>query len=156
MSWKEVTSFFVAGNPRPQPRQRHRVIRVNGKLKGAGFTDPKSKVHTWKDLFALEAAKHLPEEPLSGSLKVSITFIFKRPKSHYRTGKRANELKEYVPVYHTAKPDRDNAEKAVLDILTQIGFWRDDAQVAAGEVSKIYADPGMIPGALIDVQEYET
>ncbi len=104
----------------------------------------------------MEAAKHLPEEPLSGSLKVSITFIFKRPKSHYRTGKRANELKEYVPVYHTAKPDRDNAEKAVLDILTQIGFWRDDAQVAAGEVSKIYADPGMIPGALIDVQEYET
>ena len=156
MSWHEVASFFVAGDPKPQPRQRHRVIKVNSKLKGAGFTDPKNPVHTWKDLIALEAEKCLPGAPLTGPLRVSITFYFRRPQGHFRTGKNAGLLKDWAPEFHTAKPDRDNAEKAVLDIMTQIGFWGDDSQVVGGQVWKRYADPGQVPGAKITIEEWRT
>ena len=153
MTWREVASFFVAGDPKAQPRRRFRTVVRNGKTVGASYKDLKNPVHTWKDLVALEAEKHLPVSPLTGPLRVSINFLFQRPKSHYRTGRYSQDLKDSAPMFHTAKPDRDNLEKAVLDILTQIGFWRDDAQVVAGEVLKRYENPGHRPGAYIWIEE---
>lgn len=37
-------------------------------------------------------------------------------------------------------PDLDNLAKAALDALTELGFWRDDAQICGLIVTKIYDD----------------
>jgi Holliday junction resolvase RusA-like endonuclease len=52
---------------------------------------------------------------------------------------------------HTAKPDSDNALKAVMDCMTQLGMWRDDALVCSTIVEKFYAAKAQAPGAVIQV-----
>lgn len=88
-------------------------------------------------------------------LRVDITFYFPRPKSHYRTGKHANELKPTPPMFHTGKPDRDNADKAILDQLTVSRMWLDDKQVCDGRIRKFYADMRG-PGVSITISEATT
>ena len=66
----------------------------------------------------------------------------KRPKSHFRTGKFANYIKEkWIKLPHTKKPDIDNLIKFVLDALQgQNGFFLDDSQVIRLYAEKIYTD----------------
>lgn len=137
--------FRVYGEPRGQPRPRAFARKMGGKFVARVFES--GTAEGWKSLIAAEAAAHVPDSPiLRGPVRVDAFFIFPRPKSHYRTGKRADELRADAPTWHTAKPDRDNLDKALLDALTQLGgFWSDDCQVCAGEIQKFYAGrPGLL------------
>ena len=142
----------VYGELKGQPRPRAFARRMgDGKFVARVFES--GTAEGWKSLIAAEAAKHRPAEPISGPVFVNAYFIFPRPKSHYRTGKRANELRADAPEWHTSKPDRDNLDKALLDALTQLGgFWRDDCQVCAGVLQKSYGD---LPGVMILIGELE-
>lgn len=53
----------------------------------------------------------------------------------------------------TSRPDCDNIVKLLLDVMTDLQFWNDDAQVAKLEVRKLYAEK---PSIWICVDEYET
>lgn len=149
----------VYGDPRPQPRQRHRAFKMGGRIVSQNYTPKKDPVNTWKDLIALSAREYLPETPIAGPIRVDSSYKFRRPKSHYRTGRFSHQLKDSAPYYHTKKPDRDNLDKSFLDIMTQIGFWRDDCQVVSGEMEKTYAAQGERPGALFVItileEQYE-
>ena len=154
MSWTIVSVFFVAGDPVAQPRQRHRVITKGGRAYAMNYTTKTAPVHTWKDLIALRAEKHLPDVPIDKPIRLSLVFWFRRPKSHYRTGKNAHLLKDSAPAFHTKKPDFDNCAKSVADIMTQIGFWRDDAQLMSVKVKKLYQTGNERPGVYILVEEW--
>lgn len=52
--------------------------------------------------------------------------------------------------YKISKPDTDNLQKMLKDIMTELKFWKDDALVASEIVEKFYAD---IPGLFIVIQE---
>ena len=130
----DTIQFFVEGDPKPQPRLR--AFSINGT---ARVYDPHT-AEGWKSAIADAARPHCPPEPWRGAVGVMLLFNFKRPKSHYRTGKRAGELREDVPDWHTKKPDGDNLVKAVLDAMTLLGFWVDDSQVCSLEVDKVYMD----------------
>lgn len=72
-------------------------------------------------------------------------FLFPRPKCHFGSGKNANNLKPYAPIFHTNKPDIDKLERCVLDALTGI-VWVDDSQVCVvSNKSKVWANehPGV-------------
>lgn len=143
----------VYGEPKGQPRPRAFARKMgDGKFVARVFES--GTAEGWKSLIAAEAAKHRPAEPISGPVWVDAYFVFARPKSHYRTGKRANELREDAPAWHTSKPDRDNLDKALLDALTQLGgFWRDDCQVSAGVLQKSYGDR---PGVMILIEAVDS
>lgn len=144
--------FRVDGDPRPQPRQRHRAFKMGGRIITQNYTPKKDPVNTWKDLIALSAREHLPERPFTGPLRVTAEYFFRRPKSHYRTGKYSDLLKDDAPYYHTKKPDRDNLDKSFMDIMTNIGFWHDDCQIVGGSVCKYYTAPGERPGARFEIE----
>lgn len=137
----EQITIEVDGDPKGQPRARAFV----GRTGRARVYDP-GTAEGWKAQIAMAARGVLPAEPLQGPLEVNILLRFRRPRCHYRTGKRAAELRPYAPCWHTAKPDRDNCDKSILDALTQLGAWRDDAQVVDGRVAKVWSDR---PGATI-------
>lgn len=135
-----MIQFIVHGLPKPQPR--HRAFRRGNH---AAVYDPGTAAG-WKALVAHAADPYRPDAPMDGPLRVDLTFLFPRPKRLLR--KRDSDQR--IP--HDKKPDRDNLEKAVLDTLTQLGFWRDDCQVCAGEVKKAYvAKENDTPGVEITI-----
>lgn len=132
--------FFAPGIPKGQPRPRAFAFQGRARVFDPGTAEG------WKSAVA-EAARPFLGSALTAALSVQIHFVFPRPKSHYlpATARRAVAvLREDAPAHHTAKPDADNAAKAVLDALTTLGMWKDDAQVAALTVTKNFGDT---PGA---------
>lgn len=152
MSQGRHVSFFVAGEPKGQPRPRAFARKMGGKYVARVFDA--GTAEGWKGNIALAAKPHTPAAPFTGPIEVSLTFLMPRPKGHFRTGRNAHRLRDTAPIYHTAKPDADNLAKAVLDALTQIGgWWGDDQQVAQLGVDKFYPEPGGAPGCWIKVRQ---
>lgn len=142
-------SFFVTGEPRGQPRPRAFVFRGQARIYNP------AQAESWKTCISAAAQPHIPTQPFTGPICLELTFYFPRPKSHFGTGKNALHLKPNAPTWHTQKPDRDNAEKAVMDAMTLLGFWTDDCQVCSGEPKKIWCPPGMKPGCQITLVPLE-
>jgi len=86
--------------------------------------------------FLAIAHQHAPEKPIDAPIKLSATFTFARPKSHYRTN---GEVKPNSSQYHTSRPDADNLCKFVLDALNGV-FWRDDSLIYRVDAVKCYGD----------------
>jgi len=131
----------VDGIPKGQPRPRAFAFKGHARIYDAGTAEG------WKSLVANAVKPHLPPAPLEGPVRVDMIFRFPRPKRLCRKKDPPGE----VP--HTAKPDIDNLEKSVFDALQQIGVFRDDGQVCAGEVLKFYHAIGGRPGATIRVED---
>lgn len=130
ITWEIVKRFDVLGIPKGQPRGRSFVRQAKGRTM-SGIYDP-GTADDWKARIISEAFRVLPVSPLTGPVRVDIDLFFPRPKRLCRKADPDG------PVLHTAKPDRDNSDKCVLDALTQVGFFADDAQVCGGEVRKWY------------------
>lgn len=43
-------------------------------------------------------------------------------------------------VWKDTRPDLDNMVKLLLDAMTQMEFWEDDAQIVSLSVAKLYSD----------------
>jgi Holliday junction resolvase RusA-like endonuclease len=65
---------------------------------------------------------------------LEVAFTSPRPKRHFvKAGLRPSS-----PTWFCSKPTADNAAKAVMDALTQLGLWRDDAQVVSLQGRKTF------------------
>lgn len=136
---RETITFFVEGDPKGQPRSR---ACIRGKH--AGVYDP-GTADAWKMAVAevwRNVAKRDTYGPFETAVSVRLVFYFRRPKGHYRTGKNAGILRDGLSVFHTGKPDLDNLAKAVLDVLTRLGAWKDDALVNQMIVERLWAREG--------------
>lgn len=139
MSWQLYCAFDVLGEPKGQPRPR--AFSRGGH---ASVYNP-ATAEGWKGSIALAARASLPPAPIDCPVRVAVSFYFPRP---------ARLLRKKDPdglIPHTAKPDSDNAAKAVLDCLTSVGMWRDDALVCSLVAEKYYAARGQASGALIQI-----
>jgi len=143
-----MISFHVDGDPQGQPRPRARY-------KGPkGVYTPSGKAKQWARTVEAIAAQHRPSKPLAGAVRIELFFEFKRPKSHYGMGVwSVNQLKKSAPKEHIQKPDIDNLEALVLNCLTRVQFWHDDAQVNKVEKAKQWTKT--MPGVWIQVQGKE-
>lgn len=95
----------------------------------------------WRQAVAAEAMIAMGGEfirgPWLGPLELQAVFMFARPKSHYRSGAHAGELKPGAPEHHATKPDTDKLLRSVGDALTGI-LVRDDSQFAIVHAWKAY------------------
>lgn len=144
----DAISFVVPGEPVAQPRQRHGVRKIRGRLMSAPYRDDKHPVHTYKQAVQLSARTAHQGDVLAGPVRLVVEFVFPRPA--YMTWKR----KAMPRVLHTAKPDNDNLIKAVKDALNG-AVWRDDAQVCSESIDKFYAAGDEQPHTLIIVMPLE-
>ena len=120
----ETTIHF---EPVSLKRHRHR-------LKG-GTYDPSKKD---KDEF-INAIGELPTEKMSNPIKCQLHFFCKRPKNHYKSGKKSHELKDNAPKYNTNNKDLDNMVKFVLDALND-KLYTDDCLIIEINCIKSYSD----------------
>ncbi len=139
------TQFDVSGSPKGQPRPR--AFSRGGH---ASVYDP-GTAEGWKGQIALAAKPHIPSPPWEGPIGLWLDFRIARPASHFRKRKGVAVLREDAAEWVTAKPDADNYAKAVMDCLTQIGWWRDDSQVSVLRATKRYVVDDEVPGCRIKV-----
>lgn len=113
--------FTVLGVAAPQGSKRH---------VGKGVLVESSKaVGPWRDSVAWccqQAIEPLGMYPLTGPLRVHLSFWLRRPKAVRKA--------EWV----SKRPDLDKLVRSTLDGLTMGGAWVDDAQVADLAASKKY------------------
>lgn len=132
---QKLMQIFVSGKPHAQTRARH---NANGQI----YSNATKGLKMWKqrlraDFSLVQQRKGLSR--LSGALCVDMTFLMP-----------ILEVKRWGELAHT-KPDKDNLEKAVLDVMGECGFFEvGDSQVAAGEVRKFWCQPGQ-EGVLIEI-----
>ncbi|MEU8780032.1 RusA family crossover junction endodeoxyribonuclease [Streptomyces sp. NPDC048637] len=131
----------VIGTPAPQGSKRH--------VGGGRMVESSKKVKPWRNAISTEALNHtFGTWPY---VAVFATFRLKRPKSHYRTGRFADQLKADAPEYPAKYPDVDKLCRSTLDGLKAGGAFADDAQVVKLYAHKVYATREEEPGALIRV-----
>lgn len=128
--------FTVLG----RPQQRGSKIAAPIPKRGGGWVqtpdgrpvvaardmNPKSK--DW--MHSVRAAAHEAYDGplLHGPISLSVGFFFRRPKSHYRTGKFSGQLKDSAPEIHAQSPDLAKLVRCLEDALTGV-VWHDDRQV---------------------------
>lgn len=142
-------AFSVVGRPIPQGSKRH---------VGRGILVESSNVKPWRDSIvatAIEAAG-MDWCGYAGPVRMEVTFAFRRPKSHYRTGANADLLRNGAPTFpsNQANGDLDKLLRAVFDALTTAAVIRDDSQVVEVSAGKIYLSPDQREGAEITVMRW--
>lgn len=106
--------------------------------KGINFKS--RRVYTTSELRDVEAKfdaylfPHRPDEPLTGAVRLLVHWMFPVTGKH-----KDGEWK-------TTKPDIDNAVKTLIDRMTRLGYWKDDAQIVGLLIEKRYSE---IPGVYI-------
>lgn len=150
MSSQVNLEFTVHGCAVSQPRQRHTpLMRDGAPVIGRGgrpivinYTPTKSPANQWKSDVKHEAwiaiSKASIQYNRSGPLRIDIDVYFPRPQKFMRVKDPDG------PLYHIAKPDRDNIDKGILDALKGVVF-NDDSQVCQGEIRKYYHEKNGMP-----------
>lgn len=129
------TQFFIPMIPPTVTAQEHRVgISKAGK---PYFYDS-AEIKAAKAKFRDHLAAYVPKQRYTGPVRLMVKWLFPITGNH-RDGE-----------YKTSKPDTDNLQKILKDLLTALHFWKDDALVVSEIVEKFYADQ---PGIFICIQD---
>lgn len=120
----------VYGVPVPQGSKnvyRGRLVEAQG-----------TKLKVWREEVKQAAAKVYQDEPLTGAIRLEVTFWMPRGKT----------VKRELP---TVPPDGDKLLRAIGDSLTGT-IYVDDSQITDCTIFKRYADDRM-PGATIRISQ---
>jgi crossover junction endodeoxyribonuclease RusA len=145
--------FMVIGTPIPQGSKKAVRLRTGRTL----ILEDNKETKPWREAVASSALNAAAEQHWQAPREISlhVTFLFRRPKNHYGTGRYANTLKPNAPHWHSVTPDCDKCVRAVGDSLTTAGVIRDDKCIVHIDASKVYAEAGQPTGALITLTPAE-
>lgn len=125
--------FFMAMIPPTCTHQEKQVRVVNGK---PVFYEP-AELRAAREKLRAHLGHHVPEKKFSGAVRLTTWWCFP-VKGKHKPGE-----------YRTSKPDTDNLVKMLKDVMTDLHFWTDDAQVASEVIEKYWTD---IPGIYVKVE----
>lgn len=127
-----IIQFFLSMIPPTVTHQEKKVTVVKGKPKLYEPEELKTARVKLRDALAL----HRPETPIAGGVGLYVKWCF--PRGCHPDGS-----------YRITKPDTDNLQKLLKDVMTELRFWEDDARVAFELVEKFWAEK---PGIFIHVE----
>jgi Holliday junction resolvase RusA-like endonuclease len=128
------TEFFVAMQPPTVTHQEKKIHVVKGKpitYEPAELTAARSKLQD-------HIGKYVPVVKYTGAVRCVVKWLFPV------TGKHRNGE------WKTSPPDTHNLNKLLFDVMTDLGFWTDDALVVSEIIEKFWAD---VPGIYIRIEE---
>ena len=115
--------FLLLDPPTATAQERQVTIVRNRPI----FYQPE-KLKEAKRILRLYLRPFKPKEPIQGPIELKVSWLFPRGKRH--------KHKEW----RVTKPDTDNLQKMLKDVMTDLGFWVDDAQVVKEVVEKLWCD----------------
>jgi len=126
-----MISFTIFGKPQPKER-----ARVTNRLTRGGKRITVTPNHTrWaEEDFRIQAARHRPDKPMEGPIRLQLHFYCPIPKSWSKLKQRKAIDGEIFP---TVTPDLDNLIKLIVDAMSQ-QFYLDDKQIVEIWASEYY------------------
>ena len=89
---------------------------------------------------------YVPETPIADKpICLEVYWLFPFPKS-------ARKHEPGVPRCKITRPDTDNLNKMLKDVMTDMGFWKDDALICIERIAKYYTDE---PGIQISIRQMD-
>lgn len=129
-----MTEFFMPMVPPTATAQEHRITSVNGRA----YTYDTPEIKDAKQKLAAHLSKHRPPQPLTGAVRLMTKWCFP-VKGKHRHGD-----------WRTSRPDTDNLQKLLKDVMTKLGYWQDDALVCSEITEKFWSK---VPGIYIRIEE---
>lgn len=135
----EFYLHFDQGLPRTTAQEKGETIKYKRvrTIKGvklvpyiAHFRKP--EVEAIRTLFAYKLKPFRPKTPSLLPIKLEIVLYFDT-KDNSKRGR-----------YKTTKPDAENFCKELLDVMTVLGWWKDDAQVVDLHIVKYFSEKATI------------
>lgn len=130
------TEFFLPILPPTKTHQEKQVTCRNGK---PVFYEPPELAAVRSKLQAY-LARYIPAKKYTRAVRLVTKWCFPITGRH-RDGE-----------YKTTKPDTDNLQKLLKDVMTDLGYWTDDALVASEIIEKFWAAR---PGIYIAIEELD-
>ncbi|MBQ5399334.1 MAG: RusA family crossover junction endodeoxyribonuclease [Ruminococcus sp.] len=127
--------FFI---PMKTPTITFQKKRLGTRKNGKAYIYSDDSVREVKASLLSRLAPFVPERPYSGAVLLLVKWLFPL-KGNHRDGE-----------YKISKPDTDNLEKLLKDIMTELDFWKDDAQVCSEHIEKFWAANS---GIFIQIEE---
>jgi Holliday junction resolvase RusA-like endonuclease len=133
------TEFFMAMIP-PTVTHQEKNVKVikNQKGKMVPLLYEPQELKAARVKLQDHLGKYVPAEKYTGAVQLITKWCFPV------TGKHLNGQ------YKTTKPDTDNLQKMLKDVMTKLGYWTDDALVASEITEKFWADR---PGIYIVIED---
>lgn len=129
-----TTEFFLPIIPPTKTHQQKKVSIAKGK---PVFYEPPELVAVRQKLQAY-LSKHVPAQKYTGAVRLTVKWCFPITKGRHHGQ------------YKTTKPDTDNLQKLLKDVMTDLRYWTDDALVASEVVEKFWSER---PGIYIAIEE---
>lgn len=126
--------FFMPMIPPTITAQEKKITVVNGKPK---LYDP-PELAAAKNKIKSNLIPFIPDQPLDGALRLVVKWCFPI------TGKHHDGEYKYT------KPDTDDLNKALKDIMETLGFYVNDSRVASETIEKFWAK---VPGIWIHLEK---
>lgn len=125
-----MIEFFMPMIPPTTTAQQHKIS------KGKFYDPPELKAAKMK--LRDHLIPHRPDKPFDGALRLVVKWCFPI------TGKHQDGEYKYT------KPDTDDLNKALKDIMEDLGFYVNDSRVASEIIEKFWAK---IPGIYIRLEK---
>lgn len=126
-----TTEFFVPMIPPTKTYQQKRIDWTHHRIyEDKALTAVRQKLCD-------AVGPHRPAAPYTAGVRLITKWCFPCGKAH-ADGE-----------YRTSKPDTDNLQKLLKDVMTQNRFWKDDALVVSEIVEKFWAK---VPGIYIRIE----
>lgn len=168
-----LVRLVVRGRPAPQGSKKPIIIRKGGAMRAGMIDEPTLGLTSWRQAVHDAAIAHLrdlcgcgdpictampPGYPLNTPLRAAMLFLFKRPATHYGSGRNAHQLKPTAPPHPatTGVGDASKLARAVEDALQSAGLLRDDALIVGygPRLFRAWCDDHpelQVPGAVIEL-----
>lgn len=91
-----------------------------------------AELHEAEEAWSAHLARHAPETPLGGPICVEMRICWPTGGTHPQGA------------WHAVKPDADNVEKTVFDVMARLGYFEDDGRIALHTTAKLWSDPAGI------------
>ncbi len=115
--------------------QEKKITVINGKP--VVYEPPELKAARSK--LDAHLAPYRPGVYYTGAVRLLVKWCF--PRGKHKDGE-----------YKKTKPDTDNLQKLLKDVMTDLKFWKDDALVASEIIEKFWAE---VPGIYISITDLE-